>query len=81
MLVFLMIPIIYEVTQDNAELNRTRVSLNATSDELKNINIENEQLERYANGENFDEYLERFARDEMGFADPQERVFHVRPGN
>jgi cell division protein FtsB len=77
----MLIPIVYEVTQDQAELSRARASLNAASEDLRVVNIENEQLERYANGENFDEYLERFARDEMGYADPQERVFHVRPGN
>jgi cell division protein FtsB len=77
-MLLMVIPILYEVTTDKAKINRNRESFNATSEEIRAINLENEQLKRYADGENFDEYLERYARDEWGYADPQERVFRVQ---
>ena len=69
------------VARNNAERKTLLENLALMQEEERNLSIENEQLERYANGENLDEYLERFARDEMGYADPQERVYHVNPAD
>ncbi|MCL2036043.1 MAG: hypothetical protein FWG83_01480 [Oscillospiraceae bacterium] len=74
---FVLVPVIYEVTQDKTEANRKRANLIAMMEELNRLDLENEQYRRYLDGENFDEYLERHARDEWGYADPHERIYRA----
>jgi len=68
---------VIEVANNNAELKRSNEALAAIELEERQLALENEQLESYSNGENFDEFIERHARDDMGYADPQERVYRV----
>jgi cell division protein FtsB len=74
------LPLLYELAYNNAEIREGRERLAALEERERLLNIENEQLRRYSNGENLDEYIERFARDEMRYADPHERIFYVNPG-
>ncbi|MCL1789349.1 MAG: septum formation initiator family protein [Oscillospiraceae bacterium] len=78
-LVFVLFLFVYEVANNRAEVKRSSESLAIAQEELRRYTIENEQLRRYAQGENLDDYLDRFARDEMGYADPQERVYRIEP--
>jgi len=66
-----------EVANNRAQIKRSNEALEAIKQEERILALENDQLESYANGENFDEFIERHARDDMGFADPQERVYRV----
>ncbi|MCL2634312.1 MAG: septum formation initiator family protein [Oscillospiraceae bacterium] len=66
--------------QINLDIRKENARLAETQTALKNVTIENEQLERYSSGENLGEYMERIARDEFGYADPQERVYYIVPG-
>jgi len=80
-LLFAVLPLLLEVSRNNAALRDSKEALAIMLEEEQRINIENEQLRRYAEGENFDEFIERHARESMGYANPRERVFHVVPGN
>jgi cell division protein FtsB len=68
---------VYMYIQININIKNESAKLNDTQIELKTISAENEQLEHYSSGENLNEYMERIARDEMGYADPHERVYYV----
>ncbi|MDR0197047.1 MAG: septum formation initiator family protein [Oscillospiraceae bacterium] len=81
LVVALVVYAFYAFVQTNMEIKRGRERLDKTRAALKEIHAENEQLERYSSGDNIGEYMERVARDEMGYADPQERVYYVVPGN
>lgn len=79
LLLLFVLPFSYRWVSNYQELGKASAKLNAVLEEERRMNFENDQLRRYSSGENFDEYLERYARDEMGYADPNERVYHVRP--
>jgi len=76
-LVAVLFLFVVEVANNRSEIRRNNEALEAIKQEERLLALENEQLESYANGENFDEFIERHARDDMGYADPQERVFRV----
>ena len=46
------------------------------SEEVSEAQAENEELERFLKDENHDEYYEKIAREEYGYAKPGERVFY-----
>ena len=47
--------------------------MSAECEEIKN---ENEELERFLEDKNHDEYYEKIAREQYGYARPGERVFY-----
>ena len=62
------------VNYSRAADNNTEVSrLNAQCEKIKN---ENEELERFLEDKNHDEYYEKIAREQYGYAKPGERVFY-----
>ncbi len=61
-----------EVSQRNAEFN----SLN---NEITRVENENKLLSRYLKAEYKVEYIESIARDELGYALPEERVYYIIP--
>ena len=75
--VLVMIPFFYEVVGNNAEIRERRAELERLLEEERLLNLENEQLARYAEGENFDEFIERYAREEMNYVDPRERIYNI----
>ncbi|MDR0222816.1 MAG: septum formation initiator family protein [Oscillospiraceae bacterium] len=77
----LVIYAFYAFVQTNVDIKRGKEKLETTRAATKSLQAENEQLERYSSENNLGEYMERVARDEMGYADPQERVYYVVPGN
>jgi cell division protein FtsB len=78
---FLLVSILYEVAQDKLEINRNTENLLELTERGRILQIENAQLESYVSGGEdggiSDEFVERRARDEFGYADPQERVFYA----
>jgi cell division protein FtsB len=72
---------VYEVVNNRAELRRSNEILAALQEQERLVNIDNGQLRRYSDDENLDDYLDRHARDEMGYADPLERVYYVAQGD
>lgn len=48
----------------------------AISEKVEEAKTENEELERFLNDKNHDEYYEKIAREEYDYAKPGERVFY-----
>ena len=46
------------------------------SDQVKEMQSENQEMERFLDDENHDEYYEKIAREDYGYAKPGERVFY-----
>ena len=46
------------------------------SGECEEIKNENEELKRFLEDKNHDEYYEKIAREQYGYAKPGERVFY-----
>ncbi len=63
-----------EVTAKRRQL----LALQQSIEQQKRINAETERL---LNGENDEEYIERVARDKLGYAYPDEKIFIDRSGN
>ena len=61
-----------EIQQKNAELERI-------NSEIIRIENENKLLSRYSKAEFRVEYIESIARDELGYALPEERVYYIIP--
>ena len=61
-----------EIHQKNSELNRI-------NNEIVRIENENKLLSRYSRAEFRVEYIESIARDELGYAFPEERVYYIIP--
>lgn len=61
-----------EIHQKNAELERI-------NSEITRIENENKLLSRYSKAEFRVEYIESIARDELGYALPEERVYYIIP--
>ena len=58
-----------QLKEKRAQLDRINAQI-AAEEEIKTEN------QRFINSENKDEYIERMARDKLGFARPDERVFY-----
>ncbi len=58
-----------QLKEKHAQLDRINAQI-AAEEEIKTEN------QRFINSEDKDEYIERMARDKLGFARPDERVFY-----
>ncbi len=63
------------------EINVKNAELNAINDEIARIETENQQLARYLKADYKEEYIESIARDELGFARPEERIYYIIPAD
>ena len=79
-LLFVVLPLSYIAANDHSKLSERTERLDALENEARLLKLENDQLRRYENGESFEDYLDRYAREEMGFIAPQERVYNIRAG-
>lgn len=61
----------------NINIRTENERLASAKERLEYLTSENEQLARYASDVNIGEYMERVARDDMGYADPSERVYYI----
>lgn len=71
---FSIIAMQVEISQKNAEL----ISIN---NEITRIENENKLLSRYSKAAYRVEYIESIARDELGYALPEERVYYIIPAD
>jgi cell division protein FtsB len=74
---FITIPLLYRVVGNNAEIRAIAEELEMLRESQRQLELENERLQRYFEEDNFDEYLERHAREVMGYTDPLERIFRI----
>lgn len=51
------------------------------SSKLSELKTENEQLERYANDEYRNDYIEEIAREELEYSYPDEKIYYFVPSN
>lgn len=51
------------------------------SAKLSELKTENEQLERYANDEYRNDYIEEIAREELEYSYPDEKIYYFVPSN
>lgn len=63
-----------DIAQQEQELKRL-------NEQKAAIQAENDDYERLLDSEDEEEYYARIAREQLGYADPDERVFYVVPGN
>lgn len=63
-----------EISQKNSELQQI-----AAQREV--VDAENEMLIRYSKEENKSEYIEEIARDKLGYAKPEERIYYIVPAD
>ena len=66
----------------------SQIDISKKRDELESINekiaiqkVDNKKLERIINSEEDDEYIEKLARDKLGFAYPDEKIYIDISGN
>ena len=59
-----------------AQAANNKNKITELSNEVSEVKSENEELERFLEDENHDEYYEKIAREEYGYAKPGERVFY-----
>ncbi|MDR1753817.1 MAG: septum formation initiator family protein [Eubacterium sp.] len=69
---FLLISTQIEISEKNAEYEDIH-------SQLLDVELSNERLSHYANDENRTEYIEEIARDKLGYAHPQEKIFYIVP--
>ncbi len=63
-----------EIFSKSSELSEVTAQLEAVEDS-------NRQLNRYLKGEYRIEYIESIARDKLGYALPEERVYYIVPSD
>lgn len=69
---FSLIQIQVQISEDKAELNRINSKLSV-------VQQENQVLGHFTNGENINQYVEKIAREKLGYAKPDERVVYIIP--
>ncbi|MCL1832092.1 MAG: septum formation initiator family protein [Oscillospiraceae bacterium] len=74
--VSLLVPLLAKVMSNDRDIRAGRAELAALQERERQLVAENEELQRYFEDDDFEEYLEENAR-EAGYADPQERVFNI----
>lgn len=74
---FVLFAVYIAVTLINLQVEMTRKNqeLTAIKAEQKEQQLKNEDIERLLEEDNDSEYIERVARDKLGYAKPNERIF------
>ncbi|MCL2755145.1 MAG: septum formation initiator family protein [Oscillospiraceae bacterium] len=76
--VIVLVPFLLYLSATDTEIRESRARLEALQEEQIRMELENERLQRYLDDdEAFEEYLERQARDVMGYANPGERIYNI----
>ena len=74
-LVVLNIYFIYSIVNIRVKMHRERQTLYAVDLQLSEQKLMNEELERVVHSDGEKEYVERIAREKLGYAAIDERVF------
>ena len=75
--VFLIIS--FGIVTMQVELSQKNAELTNINNQITQIENENKLLSRYSKAEYRVEYIESIARDELGYALPEERVYYIIP--
>lgn len=75
--VFLIIS--FGIVTMQVELSQKNAELANINNQITQIENENKLLSRYSKAEYRVEYIESIARDELGYALPEERVYYIIP--
>ena len=78
-LVALFLIISFGIVSMQVELSQKNAELANINNEITRIENENKLLSRYQKAEYKVEYMESIARDELGYALPEERVYYIIP--
>ena len=69
-------------------LINSQIDISKKREELENVNekiaiqkVENKKLERIINSDEYEEYIEKLAREKLGFAYPDEKIYIDISGN
>lgn len=74
--------VVYSVVADSITIKEQTAKYNELVKQTEDIKERNAQINDYLNGGgNFDEYVENIARDKFDYANPDERIYYVVPGN
>lgn len=65
------------IMHENIKLKEAE--LEQINQELKDINVQNEQLRHYSSNENRMEYIEQIARDQLDYSHSDETVYYFVP--
>ena len=72
--VFSFVSLQVDIAQKSAEYE-------ALAEKLRELETQNEQLERYANDEYRMDYIEQIARDELDYSYSDEKIYYFVPSN
>ena len=78
-LVALFLIVSFGIVTMQVELSQKNAELAKINNEITRIENENKLLSRYSKAEYKVEYIESIARDELGYALPEERVYYIIP--
>ncbi len=74
--------VVYTIISNSIKMKEKTEEYNALVDQTAQIKEKNAQIDAYLNGSgNFDEYIENIARDKFDYANPDEKIYIVVPGN
>ncbi len=69
------------IISSQIEIVKEKQILDELNSQIEVAQLENNELERLSQDGKQDEYLERVAREKLGYADPNEQVFVDLPGS
>ncbi len=72
---------VYSIVSIQIEIYKERRTLETIVQRINETQLENDELARVAEGEGEDEYIERIAREKLGYAAADERVFEDVAGS
>ncbi|MCH5203197.1 MAG: septum formation initiator family protein [Oscillospiraceae bacterium] len=73
--------VVYTVISNSIAIKEQTAEYEALAKQTAEVKEQNAQINGYLNGVNLDEYIENIARDKFDFANPDERIYYVVPGN
>lgn len=73
--------VIVSLVQLQAQIGEASQKCDEVSEAYENQQLENRELQRLLESGNEEEYIERVAREQLGFVKPDEKVFYDVAGN
>ena len=69
------------LVNSQVDINNKKAELENIQEKIVSQGVENKNLERIINSDEDDEYIEKLAREKLGFAYPDERIYIDISGN
>lgn len=80
-LLFSAFYIVVCLVNSQLDITKKKAELESIQEKIVNQGVENKNLERIINSDEDDEYIEKLAREKLGFAYPDERIYIDISGN